>query len=123
MNILIAEERKDLLSVLKLLLETEIEKIDYIREVCSSMDLDKAIKEEKPGILIMDGDLINNTEFEVRHLKKLCPDMSLVIIDFDHGRRRKYRKLDVDLFINKGGSSIRALNSLIKFVKKKVSQQ
>jgi DNA-binding NarL/FixJ family response regulator len=124
MNILIAEERKNLLSALKLLLETEIEKISYIGEVYNSMDLDKAVKEEKPDILIVDGDLINsNNEVEVRYFKEFYPDMSLVVIDFNHGKRMKYKKLDVDLFIDKGGSSARALNSLVKLVKNKVSRQ
>ncbi len=123
MNILIAEERKNLLSALKLLLETEIEQIDYIREVSERMDLDKAVEEEKPDILIMDGEFLNhNTKDAIISFKKSYPDMSLVIIDFDHGKEKQYLKLNIDLFITKGNPSTRILNSLINFVKKKASR-
>jgi DNA-binding NarL/FixJ family response regulator len=121
MNILIAEERKSLLSALKLLLESEIDQIDYIREVSDRRDLNKAVEAEKPDILIMDGDFFNgNTKNAVISFKKYHPDMSLVIIGFDHGEKKKYLKLNVDLFITKGIPSARVLNSLIDFVKKKI---
>ena len=121
MNILIAEERKNLLSALKLLLETEIEQIDYIKEVSDRRDLNKAVEAEKPDILILDGDFFNgNTKDEVVSFKKYHPDMFLVIIDFDNGKKKRYLKQNVDLFITKGSPSFKVSNSLIDFVKKKI---
>jgi len=121
MNILIAEERKNLLSALKLLLETEIEQIDYIKEVSDRRDLNKAVEAEKPDVLIMDGDFFNgNTKDAVISFKKYYPDMFLVIIDFDNGKKKMYQEMNVDLFISKGSSSFKVLNSLINFVKRKI---
>ena len=121
MNILIAERRKNLLSALKLLLETEIDKIDYIEEVSDHTDLYKAVEIEKPGILIMDGDFLGKSiKNAVKSFKESYPDMSLVVIDFDHGEKRKYLQMGIDMFIIKGGPSGKVLNSLIDFVKKKI---
>jgi DNA-binding NarL/FixJ family response regulator len=122
MNILIAEKRKNLLSALKLLLETELEDIDYIGEVSDHIGLNKAVETEKPGILIMDGDFLGKSiKNAVTSFKESYPDMSLVIIDFDHGEKRKYMQMGIDMFITKGGPSGKVLNSLIDFVKKKIS--
>jgi len=46
--------------------------------------------------------------------------MSLVVIDFDHREKRKYLQMRIDMFITKGGPSVKVLNSLIDFVKKKI---
>jgi len=121
MNILIAARRKNLLSALKLLLETEIDQIDYIGEVSDHTDLYKAVETEKPGILIMDGDFLGkNIKNTVTSFKESFPDMSLVVSDFDHGEKRKYLQMGIYMFITKGGPSGKVLNSLIDFVKKKI---
>ena len=121
MNILIAAKRKNLLSALKLLLETEIEQIDYIGEVSDHTDLYKAVETEKPGILIIDGDFFGKSfKNAVTSFKESFPDMSLVVIDFDHGEKRKYLQMRIDMFITKGGPSGKVLNSLIDFIKKKI---
>ena len=121
MNILIAEKRKNLMSALKLLLETEIDEIDYIEEVSDYKDLYKAVEKEKPGILIMDGDFLGRgIKNAVTSFKESYPDMSLVVIDFDHGEKRKYLQMGIDMFITKGGPSGKVLNSLIDFVKRKI---
>ena len=121
MNILIAEKRKNLLSALKLLLETEVENIDYIEEVSDNTDLYRALKTEKPEILILDGDFFGSgIKNYVTSFKEYYPDMSLVVIDFDHGEKRKYLQMGIDMFITKGGPSGKVLDSLIDFVKKKI---
>src|SRR3989304_6928976 len=123
MNILIAVERKNLLSALKLLLETEINEIGHIEEVFNRRDLSVAIETVKPDILLMDGDFINvDTKDEVVSFKKDFPGMSLVIMDFDNEKKRMYQEMNIDLFITKGSSSYKVLNSLIDFVKRKMKQ-
>jgi DNA-binding NarL/FixJ family response regulator len=123
MNILIAVERKNLLSALKLLLETEINEIGHIEEVFNRRDLSGAIETVKPDILLMDGDFINvDTKDEVVSFKKDFPGMSLVIMDFDNEKKRMYQEMNIDLFITKGSSSYKVLNSLIDFVKRKMKQ-
>lgn len=122
MNILIAERRKNLMSALKLLLETEIDEIDYVKEVSDHKDLYRAVESEKPGILIMDGDFLGKSiKNAVASFKESYPDMSLVVIDFDHKEKRKYLKMGIDMFITKGGPSGKVLNSLIDFVKRKIN--
>jgi hypothetical protein len=123
MNILIAVERKNLLSALKLLLETEINEIGHIEEVFNRGDLSEAIETVKPDILLMDGDFINvDTKNEVISFKKFFSEMSLVIMDFDNEKKKMYQEMNMDLFITKGDSSYKVLNSLIDFVKKKMEQ-
>lgn len=70
MNILIAARRKNLLSALKLLLETEIDQIDYIGEVSDHTDMYKSVETEKPGILIMDGYFLSRILKMLLHLLK-----------------------------------------------------
>ncbi|HEY4662103.1 MAG TPA: hypothetical protein VIH07_00325 [Candidatus Humimicrobiaceae bacterium] len=116
-------ERKNLLSALKLLLETEINEIGHIEEVFNRRDLSGAIETVKPDILLMDGDFINvDTKDEVVSFKKDFPGMSLVIMDFDNEKKRMYQEMNIDLFITKGSSSYKVLNSLIDFVKRKMKQ-
>ena len=123
MNILIAVERKNLLSALKLLLETEINEINHIEEVYNRRDLSEAIKTVEPDILLIDGDFINvDIKNEVVSFKKYFPDMSLVIMDFDNEKKRMYQEMNMDLFISKGSSSYKVLNSLIDFVRRKMEQ-
>ena len=123
MNILIAVERKNLLSALKLLLETEINEIGHIEEVFNRRDLSGAIETIKPDIFFMDGDFINvSPKGEVFFFKKDFPGMSLVIMDFDNEKKRMYQEMNIDLFITKGSSSYKVLNSLIDFVKRKMKQ-
>ena len=123
MNILIAVERKNLLSALKLLLETEINEIGHIEEVFNRRDLSEAIETIKPDILLIDGDFIDEgIKNEVVSFKKYFPDMSLVIMDFDNEKKRMYQEMNIDLFITKGSSSYKVLNSLIDFVKRKMEQ-
>ncbi len=123
MNILIAVERKNLLSALKLLLETEINEIGHIEEVFNRRDLSEAIEAIKPDILLIDGDFIDeDIKNEVVSFKKYFPDMSLVIMDFDNEKKRMYQEMNMDLFITKGSSSYKVLNSLIDFVKRKMEQ-
>ena len=123
MNILIAVERKNLLSALKLLLETEINKIGHIEEVFNRRDLSEAIENVEPDILLIDGDFIDeDIKNEVVSFKKYFPDMSLVIMDFDNEKIRMYQEMNMNLFISKGSSSYKVLNSLIDFVKRKMEQ-
>lgn len=123
MNILIAVERKNLLSALKLLLETEINEIGHIEEVFNRKYLSEAIETVKPDILLVDGDFISeDIKNEVVYFKKYFPDMSLVIMDFDNEKKRMYQEMNMDLFITKGSSSYKVLNSLIDFVKRKIEQ-
>ena len=123
MNILIAEERKNLLSALKLLLETEINEIGHIEEVFNRRDLRESIETVKPDILLIDGDFIDeDIKNEVVSFKRYFPDMSLVIMDFDNEKKKMYQEMNMDLFITKGNSSYKVLNSLINFVKRKMEQ-
>ena len=123
MNILIAVERKNLLSALKLLLETEINEIGHIEEVFNRRDLSEAIETIKPDILLIDGDFIDEgIKNEVVSFKKYFPDMSLVIMDFDNEKKRMYQEMNMNLFISKGSSSYKVLNSLIDFVNRKMEQ-
>ncbi len=123
MNILIAVERKNLLSALRLLLETEINQIGHIEEVSSRRDLSEALETVKPDILLIDGDFIDiDIKNEIVSFKKYFPEMSLVIMDFDNEKKRMYQEMNMDLFITKGNSSYKVLNSLINFVKRKMEQ-
>jgi DNA-binding NarL/FixJ family response regulator len=121
MNILIAEERKNIIDSIKLLLENEVGQTNCISAVLDKNCLKIADSPYKPDILILDGEFLNKRTIDtVFSFKKYCPEMFIVLIDRDHENKKRLAKMNIDLFINKKSSSAKELDSLIDLVKKKI---
>ncbi len=106
MKILLAEKKKNHMSALKLALtqikDCKCKKISSIVIVDEIKKLDEKLKEEKPDILILDGDfLFYQTKDNISSLKALYPEMPILVLTSNFEQEKKFVLAGIEDFIPK----------------------
>jgi len=121
---LFIEERQDKIvkyieKVLTQIKNTEVKKIGSIITVDKVENLFKKLRNERPGLLILDEGFKDSKIIEnIIIFKTIYPDISILILGTDFKQAEKYFEAGIDEFILKGNSAGKFYNSLVIFLKK-----
>jgi DNA-binding NarL/FixJ family response regulator len=106
MKILLVEKKKNHISALNIALtqikDCKCKRISSIVIVDEIKKLDKKIIEEKPDILILDGDFIfYQAKENISSLKALYPEISILVLTSNYEQEKKFVLAGIEDFIPK----------------------
>ena len=116
MKVLLAENRPDVRSALRLLLEQKPE-LTIISEVAKINDLLEQLDKGCPDLVLLDWDLPGLEPADVLlRIRRCCPDLKIIAISSRTESEKKALAAGVDTFVSKADTPERLLTAIDYFL-------
>jgi DNA-binding NarL/FixJ family response regulator len=104
MRVMLADERPEVRSALRLLLEQD-PGVVVMGEAAEAADVLSQVEEACPDLVLLDWDLPGSRPTDLlAALRSICPDLVVTVLSSRPGRRRLALSAGADAFVSKGDS-------------------